>query len=135
VGLEAWVPPLLNAAGNRAAIRGGEGEINLSENIKLLLVPAQGTTRAAGDIHSYGNPHYWLGPQNGLIMANTIARRLSEIDPDHAADYEANRAAFEQRLTQKMAEWKDELAPYAGKEFIAYHEEWPYFAELRSSPG
>lgn len=128
--LEAWRDPLLNAAGNPKAAKGGAGEIALSKNIRLLNVPVAGISRAQGDIHAMGNPHYWLGPENGLIMAATIARRLSEIDPANAADYESNRAAFETKLTAKLAEWKAALAPYAGAEFIAYHDEWPYLAEF-----
>lgn len=128
--LEAWREPLLNAAGNPRAIRGGAGEINLSEGIRLLNAPQAGVTRSAGDIHMLGNPHYWLGPENGGIMARTIARRLSEIDPAHAADYEANLAAFKSRLESKLDEWRATLAPLEGAEFVAYHDEWPYFAEF-----
>lgn len=124
----AWREPLLNAAGNPRAIPGGSGEISLADGIRLLNVPEAGVTRAAGDIHLYGNPHYWLAPNNGLIMAKTIARRLSQIDPGHAADYEANLAAFESALQAKVADWRAALAPYAGEELIAYHDQWPYFA-------
>lgn len=126
--LEAWRDPLLNAAGNAKARKGGEGEIALSENIHILNVPAPGVTRAQGDVHAFGNPHFWLSPENGLIMAATIARRLSEIDPKNAADYEANRGAFEAKLKAKMESWKAALAPLAGSELIAFHDEWPYLA-------
>lgn len=126
--LEAWRDPLLNAAGNAKAAKGGEGEITLSEGIHILNVPAPGVTRAQGDVHAFGNPHFWLGPENGLIMAATIARRLSEIDPPNAADYEANRAAFEAKLKARITEWKAALAPLAGAEMIAFHDEWPYLA-------
>jgi ABC-type Zn uptake system ZnuABC Zn-binding protein ZnuA len=126
--LEAWREPLLNAAGNAKADKGGEGEIALSDGVQILNVPAPGVTRAQGDVHAMGNPHYWLGPENGLIMAATIARRLSEIDPPNAADYEANRAAFEEKLKAKITEWKAALAPLANSEMIAFHDEWPYLA-------
>lgn len=128
--LEAWREPLLNAAGNPRAIRGGTGEINLAEGVRLLNAPQPGVTRAAGDIHLFGNPHFWLGPENGVVMARTIARRLSEIDPAHAADYETNLAAFESKLRSKMDEWRSTLAPHAGKELVAYHDQWPYFADF-----
>lgn len=126
--LEVWREPLLNAAGNRQAFRGGTGEINLAEGVRLLNAPDPGTTRAAGDIHLYGNPHYWLGPENALIMAGTIAERLSELDPANAPHYRTNLASFESRLNEKMVEWKGALAPHAGKELVAYHDQWPYFA-------
>ena len=128
--LEMWRLPLLNAAGNPKAARDAEGEINLSENIHVLQVPTATISRAQGDIHADGNPHCWLGPQNGLIMAATLARRLSEIDPANAADYEANRAAFAAKLNAKITEWQAALAPYKGTELIAFHDEWPYLAEF-----
>lgn len=128
--LEAWRESLLKAAGNPGAIRGGAGEIDLSHGVRLLNAPEPGTTRAAGDIHLFGNPHFWLGPENGLIMAATIARRLSEIDPAHADDYEANRAAFASNLEERMEAWREALTPYAEAEVVAYHDQWPYFAEF-----
>lgn len=127
--LEMWQYPMLHAAGNARAEKGGEGEINLSENLRVLNVPSN-VSRAQGDIHALGNPHYWLSPEYGLTMAATIARRLAEIDPGHASDYEANNEAFAEKLTAKIAEWKAALAPLAGTEFIAYHDEWPYLADF-----
>ncbi len=128
--LEAWREPLLTAAGNPRAIRGGAGEINLVEGIRLLNVPPPGTTRASGDMHQFGNPHFWLGPENALTMASTIARRLSEIDSVNASSYESSLAAFNAQLTQKIEEWNTRLATASGVELVAYHDEWRYFSEF-----
>jgi ABC-type Zn uptake system ZnuABC Zn-binding protein ZnuA len=80
-----------------------------------------------GDVHPFGNPHFWLDPENGRIIARAIAARLSEIDPPGAAEYKANLAAFETKLTDGEKRWEAALAPYAGTEVVTYHNSWPNF--------
>ncbi len=142
--LEAWRGPLLDAAGNPDLFSGGKGELDLSVGIPLLEVPDRPLSRLMGDIHLYGNPHYWLNPENAKIMARAIAAKLSEIDPAHADAYQKRLADFLSRLDQKIAQWKQAAAPIRGKEAIAYHNEWPYLADflgikieqfLESKPG
>jgi len=67
-----------------------------------LEVPAQRVTRAMGDVHAQGNPHYWLDPLNGRIVAKAIAGRLEQIDPFNAASYRANLAQFQKALDERM---------------------------------
>lgn len=126
--LEVWRGPLLDAAGNPNVFQGGKGELDLSTRIPLLEVPDKPLSRLMGDIHIYGNPHYWLNPENAKIMTKTIAAKLSEMDPAHADAYRKRLADFLSRLDQKIAQWKQEAAPIRGKEAIAYHNEWPYLA-------
>ena len=142
--LEAWRAPLLDAAGNPNLFQGGKGELDLSTGIPLLEVPDKPLSRLMGDIHIYGNPHYWLGPENAKIMAKEIAAKLSELDPAHETAYQRRLSEFSNRLEGKIAEWKQAAAPIRGKEVIAYHNEWPYLAEflgikieqfLESKPG
>jgi len=142
--LEAWRGPLLDAAGNPNLFTGGKGELDLSAGIPLLEVPDRPLSRLMGDIHIYGNPHYWLAPENAKIMVQAIAEKLSEMDPAHADAYQTRLAGFLSRLDQKIAQWKQAAAPIRGKEAIAYHNEWPYLADflgikidqfLESKPG
>ena len=80
-----------------------------------------------GDVHRFGNPHYWLDPNNGRVIARAVAAKLSELDPSGAADYKANLAAFESRLAAAEQRWDAALAPYAGTEVVTYHNSWPNF--------
>jgi ABC-type Zn uptake system ZnuABC Zn-binding protein ZnuA len=132
--LELWRGPLLDAAGNERILPGQPGDVDLSRGLTLLEVPAGPATRAEGDIHLYGNPHYWLTPENAQRMAQTICDQLCAIDPAHEPAYRANLKAFLQALEQRMPAWRGRLAPYAGQELVGYHNEWPYlmqFAGLR----
>jgi len=128
--LEAWRGPLLDAAGNPNLFSGSKGELDLSIGIPLLEVPNRPLSRLMGDVHIYGNPHYWMGPDNARIMAQAIAAKLSDLDPTHAAAYRERLGTFLQKLDQKTAEWKQKAAVLQGKEVVAYHAEWSYFAQF-----
>src|SRR5262249_38760929 len=80
-----WLPPLLQGARNRKIPTGAPGHVNMSEGIKLLEVPTTPVDRSMGDIHPLGNPHYWLDPANGKIMAAHLARVFSQLDQSNAA--------------------------------------------------
>jgi zinc/manganese transport system substrate-binding protein len=129
VGLDleiGWVPPLLNSARNSKIEKGGEGYVDASVNIPLLNVPTS-ASRGQGDIHVFGNPHYWLDPLNGKIIARNVFDALVRVDPDHRSQYESNLKKFNETIDRKMKEWADKMHPFAGTRIIAYHDEWPYF--------
>ncbi|MBI4209831.1 MAG: zinc ABC transporter substrate-binding protein [Deltaproteobacteria bacterium] len=128
--LELWRYPLVDAAGKSELRPGGSRELDLSRGIGLLQVPTQALTRASGDVHLYGNPHYWLNPENAKIMARSIAEKLSQIDPDHEADYQKNLQEFVDRLDQKISEWRKIAESVQNTEVVAYHNSWPYLAQF-----
>ena len=105
VGLEleiGWEPAVLRDSRNRRIQVGSPGHLDCSEGILPLDIPTGHVTRADGDVHPLGNPHYWLDPLNGRIMAKSIATRLGQLYPEHKAAFEANLKAFEERLDAKM---------------------------------
>ena len=131
VGLDleiGWVPPLLNSARNAKIQKGGEGYVDASTNVPLLQIPSH-INRAEGDIHIYGNPHYWLDPLNGKIIAHTICNALTHADPDHRTFFEANLKIFTDAIDAKTKEWEGMLKGSQGAKVIAYHNEWPYFEQ------
>ena len=128
--LEAWADPLLAAAGNPKLFRGDERNLDLSVGIRLLKVPTGNLTRAAGDLHIWGNPHYAMNPENLLIMAETACAKLVEIDSVHAVDYRKNTDAFKSKLSQKISEWKIMSSVATGKEIISYHDDLTYLADF-----
>ncbi len=128
--LEAWSDPLLEAVGKPQLFRNGSANVDLSQGIRLLDVPDHPITRAEGDIHAFGNPHFQMSPENGRIMAQTILKKLEDVDPANTAYYEANAKAFFSKLDAKIAEWKSMCAHCKGKEIISYHEDIAYFADF-----
>ncbi len=123
-----WLPPLLRSGRNSQVLPGNPGYLDLSTTVTLLGKPAGPVTRDMGDVHVKGNPHYWLDPKNGLLMAQAITERLVTLDPDHSDAYQRNLAAFQQRLTDKMKEWQATLTPLKGDKVIAYHTSLIYLA-------
>ena len=95
----------------------------------ILQKPTEVVTRAMGDVHPYGNPHYWTDPENGRVVARAISAKLAELDPSGKATFDSNLAAFEARLTAKEREWDAKMAPFAGARIVTFHESWPNFAK------
>src|SRR5438128_6131193 len=60
-----WLPPLINNSRNAKIQPGASGYLDASLNVKILEIPTGQITRAMGDVHPSGNPHYWLEPDNG----------------------------------------------------------------------
>ena len=131
-GLEleiGYLPPLLDQARNEAVRPNGKGYLDASTGCEILEKPTEKVTRAMGDVHPSGNPHYWLDPQNGRVIARAIAAKLSARDPAGAETYRKNLAAFEARLTEAEARWSKAMAPFAGAKVVTYHQSWPNFAK------
>ena len=129
IGLDletGWSPQLLSSSRNNKIQKGSQGYVDASEGISLLQVPSS-LNRAEGDIHIYGNPHYWLDPTNGKVIARNIANGLERVDPSNKPVYEKNLQTFLSRIDTKMKEWQSKMAPFKGSKIIAYHNEWVYF--------
>jgi ABC-type Zn uptake system ZnuABC Zn-binding protein ZnuA len=125
--LDLWLDALLNAAGNGRVNRGGRGYVDASVGIHRLEVPREQITGASGDIHVYGNPHYWLDPLNGEIISANILEGLKRVSPADTNYFERNRNAFLAGLRSAMRRWQEKLSPYQGRKIVIYHDAWPYF--------
>ena len=131
-GLEleiGYLPPLIDQSRNARIHPGNPGYLDASTGCDILQRPTGQVTRAMGDVHPYGNPHYWTDPDNGRIIARSIAARLTELDPSGKATFDANLAAFETKLAAKEKEWDATMAPYAGTKIVTFHDSWPNFAK------
>lgn len=123
-----WLGPLVTGARNRSIQPGASGRLDASEAVEPLEVPAA-PTRALGDVHPGGNPHYLTDPENARRVARLIEKKLAELDPPNAKAYAANADAFDKALAAKLAEWSAALKPYAGAKYVGYHKDAAYFAK------
>jgi zinc/manganese transport system substrate-binding protein len=123
-----WLPPLLEGSRNTKIQTGAPGRIITSEGIQLLGIP-DSVSRAQGDVHTQGNPHFMVDPVRAKMVASHIASAFSKLDPDSAAAYEANLRIFNETLDLKMQEWTRALASFHNQPVVAYHDSWIYFAE------
>ena len=132
VGLEleiGWLPPLITQSTNPKIQVGSPGYFDASRFAKILEIPTGVVTRAEGDVHPLGNPHYWLDPENGLHIAKGIQNKLSEMRPGDAAYFAERYDDFERRIKQADEKWQADMKPYAGRKVVTYHRSWPNFAE------
>lgn len=131
-GLEleiGYLPPLLDQSRNDKIHAGNAGYLDASIGCDILQRPTAVVTRAMGDVHPYGNPHYWTDPANGRVIARAIAAKLSALDPAGAATYSEHLAAFEATLDAKAKEWAAKMKPYEGTKVVTFHDSWPNFAK------
>ena len=122
-----WLPPLLQNARNPKIETGKPGRVIASQGIRLMNVPSN-VTRAAGDVHALGNPHFMTDPIIAKAVAQHIAQAFSAVDSANAASYDANYKKFESTINTKLQEWGAAMLPLKGKDAVAYHDSWPYFA-------
>ena len=124
-----WLPPLITQSRNPRVNPGADGYLDASQNVKILDMPTGAVTRAMGDVHPSGNPHYWLDPENGGRVAKSIEARLSQLDPANAAYYKQREEDFSRRLAEATRRWKAQMAPYKGLKVITYHRSWTNFVD------
>src|SRR6059058_5146382 len=119
-----WLPPLLQNARNPKIEIGKPGRVQASQGLRLMNVPTD-VTRAAGDVHALGNPHYMIDPIIAKTVAADIAQAFAACDAANAASYEANYKAFEATIDAKLQEWGKAMLPFKGANVVAYHDSWP----------
>lgn len=124
-----WLPPLLTQSRNARIQPGAAGYLDASLTARILEFPTGQLTRAMGDVHPFGNPHYWLDPQNGIRIARAIAGRLGGLRPESREYFEQQLAGFISRLVQAEQRWLAAMAPHRGLKVVTYHRSFPNFAE------
>ncbi|MGC2324089.1 MAG: metal ABC transporter substrate-binding protein [Terriglobales bacterium] len=132
VGLQleiGWLPPLVTQSGNPRIQVGATGYLDASQFADILDIPTGQITRAMGDVHPLGNPHYWLDPNNGRRIARGIAQKLGEMDPADSQYFQQRFQDFDRRLTAAEKNWDAAMAPYKGRKVVTYHTSWSNFAK------
>src|SRR6184192_1756372 len=124
-----WLPPLINQSRNGKIQQGAAGYLDASLGATILEVPSGQITRAMGDVHPLGNPHYWMDPENGKRVAKEIADKLNEFRPNDRAYFDQQLASFTSRLSEAEKRWLSMMAPYKGTKMVTYHRSFPNFAE------
>jgi ABC-type Zn uptake system ZnuABC Zn-binding protein ZnuA len=124
-----WLPPLINQSRNARIQANGDRYLDASLTAHILEIPTGQITRAMGDVHPQGNPHYWLSPENGRRIGQAIQKKLSELSPADAGYFAQRYADFDKRLAEAEKRWNAAMAPYKGLKIVTYHRSWPNFTE------
>jgi ABC-type Zn uptake system ZnuABC Zn-binding protein ZnuA len=124
-----WLPPLVASSRNAKVQPSSSGYLDVSRSVRILDIPTGQITRAMGDVHPLGNPHYWLDPGNGRLIAQAIRDKLSELSPADTAAFSQRYDDFDRRLAAAEKRWDGVMAPYKGAKLVTYHRSWPNFME------
>ena len=124
-----WLPPLIQQSRNAKIQPGSQGYLDASEQARILEIPTGQITRAMGDVHPLGNPHYWLDPENGKRVGKEIDDKLSQLRPNDSAYFAMRLADFTSRLDVAEKRWLAMMAPYKGTRVVTYHRSFPNFAD------
>ena len=120
--LEIWYRQIVDGSRNAKLLI-----VDCSKHIDKLEVPTFKVDASHGDVHPYGNPHYWLDPRNVGNIMQEILDGLASISPADLEYFKANRDAYLKKLDSKMAEWEEASEPFRGQKFITYHTSFSYF--------
>src|SRR3979411_675158 len=132
VGLQleiGWLPPLISQSGNSRIQVGANGYLDASQFAEILEIPQGSITRAMGDVHPLGNPHYWLDPDNGRRVAKGLTAKFSEMDPEDGGYFQQRFQDFDRRLSEADKKWLADMKPLHGRKVVTYHNSAPNFAK------
>lgn len=124
LGLDGWADAIVRGSRNSSI-----AVVDCSRGVDVLEKPSGKVDASMGDVHPDGNPHYWLAPENGALVAKTVAGALEQVDPEGKPTYEAGLAKFLKDLEVRQLDWKRRMEPFRGKAIFTYHSSWPYFAK------
>jgi len=128
VGLdyEPWLPRALRTARESGSL---PADLDCSRGITLLQAETARVRSERGvHVHGFGNPHYWLDPDNARPITRSIEDALAGLSPPDAAAFQANRARFLRELDAAVPRWERRLAPYRGARVVVAHDTWAYLA-------
>lgn len=121
--LDLWARQIVDGSRNSRLI-----VVDASELIEKLEVPSFKVDASYGDVHLYGNPHYWLDPANVRAQGEAILSGLARARPERAAGFRSNLEAYAAKIEAALSTWESRLRPYANVQVVSFHNSWPYFA-------
>jgi len=123
--LELWLDPIIDGSRNDHLLI-----IDCSKYVQKLEVPSFKADARYGDLHQFGNPHYWLSPLNAKSITDAIVEGLSKADPAHTDQFSANQEKLLEDISLAIEKLQPKLAKLKGTPIVFYHNSWPYFNEF-----
>jgi zinc/manganese transport system substrate-binding protein len=124
LGLDQWADAIVDGSRNSNV-----QIVDCSVGVRVLEKPTGKVDASMGDVHPDGNPHYWMDPRNGGLVAHTIAEALAKVDAANAAQYRERADAFAKDADATWQRNVDAAKKLASHEMFTYHRSWSYFAD------
>ena len=120
-----WLPLLLRKSGNTKIQQNQPGNFAAADFVEKHDVPEK-LDRSMGDVHAEGNPHIHTNPENILLVADALYKRLAEIDVDNSEYYLARYQSFEKKWKHSIEQWKTKTDVLRGVNIVTHHTYWTY---------
>ena len=127
--LDAFMPGLIDASRNPDIKYGAPGFVDPSRGVAARDVPTQRIDGRMGDVHPYGNPHFWFTPDNVCTACANIAAGLIRVAPEHAATFRAREAQYTAEVRRTFERLRQRLEPWHGTPVLQFHPSWDYFCD------
>ncbi len=113
--------------------------LNLASIKGLRLLPLRTSIKWEAHDHSHTHnhdhhdhadlfdQHYWLDPDNAILIASAIAEAMSAVDPANAKLYSKNAADFNTQMKLHKKSWRQQLRAAQDKPYIVFHDAYQYF--------
>jgi len=125
--IDVWIQGLIDASRNPRIQFKAPGYVDPAVGVRPLDVPAGRIDGSMGDVHPYGNPHFWFTPENVEIAVRNIAAGLIRVDPEGSATYEQNRDRYLAEVKATFEALQAKMRPFRGTAVLQYHASWDYF--------
>ena len=79
--------------------------------------------------HDGVDAHVWLNPDNAIVLAQAVTQRLSQLDPEHSGDYQANLAWFMADVSNASIHLGQELSLLKDFNYVVFHDAYGYFED------
>ncbi|MFP4600267.1 MAG: metal ABC transporter substrate-binding protein [Persicimonas sp.] len=126
-----WLPTLVQNSRNSGIQSGQKGSFDASEHVERKGTRTDKVSRAEGDVHPEGNPHYSVAPPQMARVAMALGKRLGELDEDNAEHYRARAKEFAREALQTAKYWEKRFGelPDKCRNVVVYHEAWDYLTD------
>jgi ABC-type Zn uptake system ZnuABC Zn-binding protein ZnuA len=127
--IDAWIQGLIDASRNPRIQFGAAGYVDPAVGVRALDVPQGRIDGSMGDVHPYGNPHFWFSPENVETAVRNITKGLIRVDPKGVGYYETNRDRYLGEVKTVFQDLRVKLVPFRGTAVLQYHPSWDYFCQ------
>jgi len=125
VGLEleaGWLPKVRGRAGVLES-----PYCEFGRSIEALEKPKGPVDRSMGDVHSSGNPHFYLSPSYLVQGAGAALQELKKLRPEKSSFFDKRYEKFVERMNSFQNEISQKLEAVNERPFLQYHQEFTYF--------
>jgi zinc transport system substrate-binding protein len=112
-----------------AALNPAMDIVDMRQGIALRTVETLPGATAPAVSQGRADPHVWTSPPLVRAMAANIRNVLTEVDPAHREEYDANYKAFAADLNRLDHDIRALLAGVSRRSFLVFHPAWGYFAD------